>query len=232
MLSLPIVFVSHASAAAVIVDAFVDTILRLGCGLEPDQIFYSSGEDTGVPAGKDMIHHVREQAGEPILVVAIISPTYQTRPVCVAELGAAWGRSGDLFPLAVPGMARTDMEGVLEGMTVRYLNDGAALDELRDRINKLTGNTSSTATWGRYKEQWRRDVDELAAKVASPRAVTPEELERAQRDLTGVREALDQAETENKDLRSRIERYQEATLQKGAQRRSCLRVRRTGLTYL
>lgn len=207
----PVVFVSHASADKVIVDPFVDTILRLGCGLKAEQIFYSSGEDTGVPSGLDMIHHVREQVGEPILVVAIISPTFQTRPVCVAELGAAWGRSGDLFPLAVPGMARTDMEGVLEGMTVRYLNDGAVLDELRDRITELTGGTSSTATWDRYKEQWRRAVDELAAKVPTPTLVTAEELEQTQRDRDGAREALAAAEAEVSALKQRIAEYHAAT---------------------
>jgi hypothetical protein len=110
---MPEVFVSHAAADGALVDPFVDTVLKLGCGLDEAKIFYSSGEDTGLPSGFDLLHHVREEAAEAGLVVAIISPMFETRPVCVAELGAAWSRTGNLFPLAVPGMARTDMEGVL-----------------------------------------------------------------------------------------------------------------------
>lgn len=76
-----------------LVDPFVDTVLKVGCGLREEEIFCSSGEDTGVPSGSDLLHHVREQVEEGSLVIAIISSTFQTRPVCVAELGAAQSRT-------------------------------------------------------------------------------------------------------------------------------------------
>lgn len=210
MVRMPVVFVSHAFDDRGLVDKFVDIILKLGCGMPVEQIFYSSGEDTGVPSGRDLIHHVREQVSESVLVIAIITPTFQTRPVCVAELGAAWGRSDNLFPVAAPGMQRTDMEGVLRGMTVRYLNDSGALDELRDQIKKLTGIESSTATWGRHKGQWLREVDNLTGELSRPETVTPEELEQVRSDLDGAREALGAAEAEAHVLRERINEYQRA----------------------
>jgi hypothetical protein len=115
---MPDVFISHAAGDASIVDPFVDTIVRLGCGLSPKQIFYSSGADTGIPSGSTLLAEVRENVATSGLVVAIITPRFQTRPVCVAELGAAWSRTGNLFPIALPGMARRDMEGVLQGEIV------------------------------------------------------------------------------------------------------------------
>src|SRR4051794_22030429 len=101
---MPGVFVSHASADSVLVDEFVDTVLRLGCGLGPETLFYTSGADTGVPSGSDLLAHVRSRVSDATLVVAILTPTYQTRSVCVAELGAAWARTGNLFPLLAPNM--------------------------------------------------------------------------------------------------------------------------------
>ena len=210
-----VVFVSHAFDDRGLVDEFGDTVLKLGCGLRVEQIFYSSGEDTGVPSGRDLIYHVREQVGESVLVVAIITPTFQTRPVCVAELGAAWARSDNLFPLAAPGMPRTDMDGVLQGMTVRYLNDSAALDELRDRIEKLTGSKSATATWGRHKGQWLRDVDDLATKLDRPKTVTPEELQQVKNDRDAAQQALAEVEAEVKELKGRIQDYQAAVTAEG-----------------
>jgi hypothetical protein len=204
------VFVSHAAADKVIVEPFVSTILQLGCLLAPEQIFSSSGQDTRVPSGRELIDDVRERVGQSTLVVAIVTPTYQTRPVCAAELGAAWAKTDNLFPIAVPSAARTDMEGVLEAMAVRYLNDSAALNELHDRINKITGNPVPPATWGRYRERWLREVDALAAQVPRPEEVSAEELRRAQRDLQGAREALAEAEAENAELRSSVEKYRAA----------------------
>ena len=58
------VLVSHASADAELVDVFVDTLLRNGCNLDPEDIFYTSGEDTGIPSGEDLIATVRAEVGE------------------------------------------------------------------------------------------------------------------------------------------------------------------------
>lgn len=208
--SIPDVFVSHASADAKLVGEFVDTILKLGCGLKPKQIFYSSGADTGIPSGSDLIHHVRDQVGASGLVIAIISTMFQTRPVCVAELGAAWGRTDNLFPLAVPDMARIDMEGVLVGMTVRYLNDSQALDELKDRVRDVTGTDSDAKTWGAAKAKWLAMLDGLVAQLKKPESVSIDEVKRLRSDLAGTQAALSEAQAKEKELESRIARYQAA----------------------
>lgn len=88
------VFVSHASADAALTNEFVDKILRSGCGLKDKQFFYSSDPRTGVANGKSVMETVRRELSESDLVVVIVSSTYQSRPVCLAELGAAWARAG------------------------------------------------------------------------------------------------------------------------------------------
>lgn len=199
------VFVSHAFADKPLVDEFVDVVIRLGCGLSQTQIFYSSGEDTGVPSGYDLLSHVRRQVGNATLVIAIISPSFQSRPVCIAELGAAWSRVENLFPLAVPGIKRADLEGVLEGMAVRYLDDGAALDELHDRVSAAVGKRAKAATWGRYKAKWLTSVGHHATALPTVRPVTAAEVERLAADLEGARAALIETEDECAELRDQLD---------------------------
>lgn len=162
---MPTVFVSHASADRAFVDVFVDRVLRLGCELSRDEIFYSSGADTGVPSGEDLMAYVRNQAAAATLVIAIISPVFQTRPVCVAELGAAWARAGHLFPTLVPGLTRSDLEGVLPGLALRRLEDEELLDELHGAISRITGRHVPPLTWSHPKKRWLADVQLLADKL-------------------------------------------------------------------
>lgn len=207
---MPGIFVSHAAADRSLVNHFVDDIIRLGCGAKPDEIFYSSGEDTGVPSGYDLMMYLRERVGDASLVVAIISPTFQTRPVCIAELGAAWSRTGNLFPLLVPGMPRTALGGVLPGVLVKYLNDGSALDELHDRIANNIKSMTTTATWGRYREKWLASVDRYAAEIPNARVPTLAELEQAESNLQAARGALRDAQNEIADLQTQLEELAKA----------------------
>ena len=192
------VFVSHASADAELVDKFVDRLLRNGCNLGPDDLFYSSGEDTGVPSGEDLIATVRKEVSDATLVIAVITPTYQTRPICIAELGAAWGRAGHLMPLMLPGLPRSDLEGVLAGMTIKTLEDSGALDELHDRVRSVTGVDVRAATWNRHKQRWQRELPELLPGVPRLATITPAEVEQLRRDVNGARAALDELEAERR----------------------------------
>jgi hypothetical protein len=204
------VFVSHAAADSPLVDEFVSRILDNGCGLDVTQIFYSSDRDTGVPSGYNLLSYVQHEVGSADLVIAIVSPMFQTRPVCVAELGAAWSRTGNLFPLAVPGMARPDMEGVLEGMTVFRVDDPDALDELAARVAGATGVHRTALTWNKAKERWLADVGRLAGELEEPAVVSPEAHAKVQAQLDAARAALTESSAENCALEERLEAYKTA----------------------
>ncbi|MCW2976187.1 MAG: hypothetical protein JWM06_1468 [Actinomycetia bacterium] len=162
---MPGIFLSHAFADKAFVDRFESTILRSGCGLETSDIFYSSGEDTGVRSGDDLMAAIRGEVATAGLVIAFISPTFQRRPVCIAELGAAWATTGRLFPVLLPGVERVALDGVLRGLLVRYIDDGAALDELRDLIVTVTSRTTSSATWNRFRQEWLEAAPDLRATL-------------------------------------------------------------------
>jgi hypothetical protein len=162
----------------------------LGCEVPEAAIFFSSGKATGVPSGDDLSHFVRMRAEDSALVVAIISPTFQTRPYCIAELGAAWGISGKLFPILVPGMKRTDLEGVLPSVLTEYLDGSATLDELFDRVCETMDHTPSAKTWGQRKAEWLANVSHYTDSIPRPTLIIEDEYLRALADAEGAREAL------------------------------------------
>ena len=217
------VFVSHAAADAALVTPFVDRILQLGCGLTDDEIFYSSDREKGVPSGSTLLTYVQEKVSSADLVIAIITPMFQTRPVCVAELGAAWSRAGRLFPIAVPGMARTDMEGVMAGVTVLYLDHEDALDELNAAVSEAVhGEQRRPGKWTPHKKVWLAVVGDLATKVASPSVVTAEEHQLLKEELAGTQEALEVAAAEAQALKDQVERIRAAGSDEKAKRAALL----------
>lgn len=201
------VFVSHASADVDFVEPFVSNVLELGCGLEPHELFYSSGADTGVPDGADLMAYVRRKVGSANLVIALITPTYLTRPVCMAELGAAWGVVGDtkLFPLLSPGMERKELDGILPSLLIRYADDREALDQLHERVSTAVLRHSSTPTWGRHVRKWEKDVKVLAQGLAVPSTVSAEEMKRLEGRVADANKTIDAMEEQLKELQEQLD---------------------------
>jgi hypothetical protein len=199
------VFVSHASPDRVFVDEFVERVLRLGCELSTRQLFYSSGADTGIPSGSDLGSYLRSRLEDVGLVVAIITPTFQTRPYCLAELGAAWVRTGQLFPLLAPDMSQDDLDGVLKGAIVRSIDDPAALDELHDAVLKVTGVRVAAATWSNNKARWLERVSELATSIPSVSVGSVVQLEALKQESADKDAALAASESVLRKLRDKFE---------------------------
>lgn len=202
---MPGIFVSHASADQPLVDPFVETIVRLGSEVPKKSIFYSSGEDTGIPSGSNLNEYLHSKLQNVSIVVAIVSPTFQNRPYCVAELGAAWSAVGKLFPIAVPGMEHSDMQGVLSGMIVRNLDNSAALDELHDLLCDTMSLNPGAKTWGKFKNQWLARLDGYVGQLPKVRVITPNDYDRATADLLGAREALREAEGKVGELENKVD---------------------------
>lgn len=202
------VFVSHASADGEYVEQFVSAVLQLGCGLdlENGDLFYTSGADTGVPAGADLMSYVRKEVGTANLVVALITPTYLTRPVCMAELGAAWGMVGDdrLFPLLAPGMRRGDLDGILPSLLIRFSNERDALDQLHERVGKAVERHSGAPTWGRHVRKWEKAADDLAARLPAPQVASVADLEKLERKVAQSDQVIDDMERQIAELEQQL----------------------------
>lgn len=204
----PRVFVSHANADKDYVDGFVNNVLIRGAGLTTSDIFYSSAPDTGIRSGQNLMEIVRNEAGNSQLVIALVTPIYQTRPVCVAELGAAWARQV-LLPLMAPGMKRSELEGVLPGLLIESADEERALNDLADRIRDL-GFDFNTRSWGVGREQWEAFLRNNPNVVVKPPLPTVDQVKQLQQKLDTARAALDESEKEREELQGRIERLKQA----------------------
>src|SRR5262249_361779 len=132
-------------------------------------------------------------------------------PMCVAELGAAWGVAGKLLPLLAPGINRGQLEGVLTGMKVDYLDEEKALDEIATRIEKETGRRpGSPAAWTRAKRRWLGVVGELVAALPKPLVISKDEHDELKAKLSDTEAALADAESEITELKITIERLKAA----------------------
>lgn len=204
----PKVFVSHANADGDYVKYFVNNILLRGAQLRPREVFYSSAADMGVKSGEHLMERVRAEAGDSELIIAMVTPTYQKRPVCVAELGAAWSRDV-LFPLLAPNMGRSELEGVLPGVLIRPADDEDVLDELADRITGL-GFQVSASSFGQGKAEWQSELRRGLQPAALPPDPDPDELKNLELRLESAQKALDAAKDELQEEKERNERLKAA----------------------
>jgi hypothetical protein len=205
-----LVFVSHAAVDNELVEQFVDIILK-NCGLTEGDIFVSSIPGMDIPAGRDLLAAVRAEVSETTLVIAVITPTYPTRPVCVAELGAAWGVAGKLLPVLTPGINRDQLDGVFTGMKVDYLDQEKALDEIAGRIAAETGRRpESPASWTRAKQRWLRNVGDLVASLPNPEVISKDKHDELKAKLADTENALADAESEVTRLKETIQRLKAA----------------------
>lgn len=202
------IFVSHANADKEYVDGFVANVLMRGAGLRSDDIFYSSAADTGVLSGETLMEAVRKEAASASLIVALVTPWYQSRPVCVAELGAAWARDV-LMPLMAPGMPRSELEGVLPGLAIRSAEDTGALNDLAERIRGLCFEINMRS-WGVGMEEWKSFLRRRDPIVETPQQPTREQVDTLSSELDSARAALDDAQEQLRDLTKRFEALKKA----------------------
>ena len=98
--TIPKVFISHASADREVADALKD-LLQLG-GLSAGNIFYSSDRGTGIETGSDLRSRLRVELRDAAVVIELLTETFMQRAVCLMELGGAWALGKPTYPIVVP----------------------------------------------------------------------------------------------------------------------------------
>lgn len=200
------VFVSHANADKDVVNVFVANVLRIGCGLDATTLFYSSERDTGVRSGANLLQTVRDEVDAATLVIALITPMYQERPVCIAEMGAAWGRSGSdrFFPLVAPTLDRNALEGIIPSTLCERWDDSVALDELFDRVKHALGKEMTTAQWGVGKLKWLSFLQSNEAELQLPDRPSEAQHAKLKKELQDTAEALEYTQGEVRELQRQV----------------------------
>ena len=171
------IFISHASADAKLVDAFVD-LLKI-VNIRDDDIFCSSLEGLSIPSGENFVDFIKSQIKEPDAVIVFLSKNYYTRPFCLSELGAAWVLSHRLFPILVPPLSEKEIKDVLTGVWVTNICKPDALSTMvQDLVNHLDLGTINIARWGSKLKIFETNLVEMLRTLPVPDNPTKEELEK------------------------------------------------------
>ncbi|MHB1010050.1 MAG: hypothetical protein ACYC1E_12595 [Propionibacteriaceae bacterium] len=162
------VFVSHYSGDGPYVEAFVDEILRGGCQLGPHEIFCSSMDGLGIAAGQDLMAAVRQELVSASHIISLITPMYASRPVCMAESGAAWARQGEVtfLPMLARSVSRDSLNGsIFAPLLTTYSDEERALNELHDRLSSGRQTINASQIWSHSLRKWMNQVGALTAAL-------------------------------------------------------------------
>jgi len=171
------IFISHSQNDKPLVDSFVD-LLQTGANISSTDIFCSSLEGMGIPAGENFIKFIKDQLEEPEAVIVFMSKNYFFSQFCLCELGASWMLSKFILPLLVEPLTFTDIEGVLTGTQATRLNDNNDLnifvDSLNERINNKKFNFSR---WEIKRDKFQEGSNTIIGVLPKPEIVTSKEFQ-------------------------------------------------------
>lgn len=169
----PRVFISHAHEDRALGDSLVE-LLRLGADVSRQQVFYTSGNGTGVPPGTNFVDHIRGQLQNTVLVVQLLTPAFLSSQFCLCELGGIWVSDTPTFPIAVPPVTHSDLRGILGNIQVEMLdNDRHAVDLLHDAVRTALGLNSDTASWNRQRAAFLARLPAILRQIGPARPLTP-----------------------------------------------------------
>ena len=124
------IFVSHASADATIVNAFVKEILLVGCGFKANDIFCTL-DHTSIRTGDDFRSEIVANMKSCDFVICLISEKYRGSEVCQNEMGAAWALEGNrILPFKFPNLSFDEIGFLNVVKHCADITDKSKLDEL------------------------------------------------------------------------------------------------------
>lgn len=133
-------FISHSTNDKVSVERLID-FLVLGMGVARNDIFCTSQNGTFL-AGEPFMEKIKEELKDCEKVICFITPYYLQSISCIAEMGAAWCRTGKIVPIIAQPLRYCDLNDTpLMGLQMlRHENeeDMTVLYEQLRRLNIAT----------------------------------------------------------------------------------------------
>lgn len=124
------IFISHASADEIIVNAFVKEILLLGCHFTPQEIFCTL-DHTAIRTGEDFRDIIVDNMKNCDYVICFISENYKKSEVCQNEMGAAWTLEDKrVLPFKFPNVNFSEIGFLNVVKQAADITDSSKLDEL------------------------------------------------------------------------------------------------------
>lgn len=146
------IFISHSSRDKLIIDAFVDKVLKLGTGLKDSQIYCTSIQGLGIENGADFREHIKENLKDSTHVFIMVSEDYKKSEVCINEMGAAWAREDcEVVQLLFPELGFHNLGLLTNTLQAGKLDDEFELDTLHEKFKQ---GEVKIARWNKYKKEF------------------------------------------------------------------------------
>ena len=155
------VFISHSSKDKQLVKDFVNHILCLGIGLNPDDIFCTSIEDMTMRNGEDIRKHIQDNIRSAEYSFLLISDNYKASEVCVNEMGAVWAYDANVRLFLLPDVSFSSIGWLCDTRKAEKLTDSVALDRLYKEMVEYFSLKENLVHWSQQREIFVRRVREI-----------------------------------------------------------------------
>ena len=133
------IFISHASADATIINAFIKEILKLGCGLRDEDIFCTL-DHTVIRTGDDFRQQIVENMKSCDFILCFVSDNYRKSDICQNEMGAAWALGPNrILPFKFPNISFSEIGFLNVTKQAADITDDTKLDELHCELIEYYG---------------------------------------------------------------------------------------------
>ena len=140
------IFISHSTQDKDIVDAFV-TLLCMGGGFSPNDIFCTSFVGGKIKNGDDLRAHIQSNVNFADFAILLISPNYKQSAVCLNEMGAVWAVNKQVKTYVLPGLKESEVGWLIDTKAAEKINDPVALAALYDTFVKFYKLSNNTELW-------------------------------------------------------------------------------------
>jgi hypothetical protein len=169
-------FISHATADAKLVSELVD-FMESALKIDRSKIYCTSGTGTRkMRTGNNFIENIKENVKGTKVVIFIFTPNYFKSNFCLAELGAAWALSSEVYPIIIPPTPRkllksTPLSESTQALTLSTYEDLITMaDEFKEMdvaeyksVKVLNERAHKLIGW--IKENCSFDIEESVSKA-------------------------------------------------------------------
>lgn len=161
-----LVFISHASKDAAIIEPFMRIILKEALGLRDENIICTTFERTGVNPGDSIPAYIQDNIACCRVFLSMVSQNYQASVVCMNEVGAAWALGKKPIPVLLPGANFSEIGWLFNLNKAIRIDDGQSLDHLAEVICNGIGKQMETPLhWNQPRADFLAAISSVPAQV-------------------------------------------------------------------
>lgn len=155
------IFVSHSSKDKEIVGEFCDRILRLGIGINANDIFCTSIEDMDIKNGEDIRNHIKDNILSADFSFLLISDNYKNSDICLNEMGAVWTNDGNVRYYLLPNTGFDKIGWLCDTKKAEQLTSEIALDKLYKELTTFYKLDEAFETWSKQRVTFIKNVSKI-----------------------------------------------------------------------